>query len=32
MDPALLQIAINSALDVCWPILPAHVISALQYV
>lgn len=32
MDPVTLQIFANSALDVIWPILPAHVISALQFV
>ena len=32
MDPTLLQIAINSALDVCWPVLPPHVLAQLQYV
>ena len=32
MDPITLQIFINHALDVCWPILPPHVLDALQYV
>lgn len=32
MDPVTLQIFINSALDVIWPILPACTLGALQYV
>lgn len=32
MDTTLWQVAINSALDVCWPILPPHVLDSLQYV
>ena len=32
MDPTLLQITINHALDVIWPILPPHVLEALAYV
>lgn len=32
MDPITLQILINSALDVIWPILPPHVLEALAYV
>lgn len=32
MDPTLLQITINSMLDVIWPILPPHVLEALAYV
>lgn len=32
MDPITLQIFINHALDLIWPVLPPHVLTQLQYV
>ena len=32
LDMTLVQIAINSALDVCWPMLHPDVLAQLQYV
>ena len=32
VDTVTLQIFINSALNVIWPVLPPHVLDALQYV
>lgn len=31
-DPALVQVAVNSALDVCWPILHPELLEELAYV
>lgn len=32
LDPVLVQVAINAALDVCWPLLPPETLEALAYV
>lgn len=31
-DPVLIQVAVNSALDVVWPVLHPDVLDALSYV
>lgn len=31
-DPTLLTVAINSALDVCWPVLPQPILDQLAWV
>ena len=31
-DLTLVTVAVNAALDVCWPILPPETINALAYV
>lgn len=31
-DPTLLTVAINAALDVCWPIFPQPVLNQLAWV
>lgn len=32
MDPTLITVAVNAALDVIWPLLPAHVLDQLAWV
>lgn len=32
LDPTLITIAVNTALDVCWPILPPETLTNLAYV
>ncbi len=32
MDPITIQIALNTLLDVIWPILPTHILEQLAYV
>lgn len=32
MNTVMMQIAINSLLDVIWPILPPHILEQLAYV
>lgn len=32
LDPVTAQIAINSMIDVIWPMLPPHVLTQLAYV
>lgn len=32
LDPSLISVAVNAALDVCWPILHSELLAQLQYV
>lgn len=32
LDPVLVQVAVNAALDVVWPVLHPDVLAQLQYV